>query len=58
MSSYTPNDDLREEESRGTTALDLTTLWKGLVEKAWVVALCLLASAFITYGYLDRKSVV
>ncbi|HAM72156.1 MAG TPA: hypothetical protein DCM86_10980 [Verrucomicrobiales bacterium] len=52
-SNYLPGDEGPEASS----AVDLPSA-RTLIEKAWVVVLCLLAAGFITYGYLKRAPVI
>ena len=56
--SNTPQYDPAEEGGEAPAAFDISGLWRTLIEKAWVVVLCLIAAAFITYGYLQRASEV
>ena len=46
-----PAIDVMMEPQRG---FNLRQFWHSLIERAWIVALCILAGLFIALGYLGR----
>ena len=47
-----------ETQAPAGGGMDLRVIYRTLIERAWLIALCLVASAFITYGYVKRAPVV
>ena len=46
--------DQSEEAPEAGQAMDLRSIYYALLGKAWLIALCLVASAFVTVAYLKR----
>ena len=46
--------DAIDEMSEGSDSTDLRSLYLGLTEKAWLIALCVVAAGFVTFGYLKK----